>query len=78
MFKWGGCRSLTGLALDDLDPTEILSTSPDVEVVGKAADGEEALQVMEKEPVRVIVSDWADWCASGCWRSRAPRRCLCL
>jgi len=20
-FKWGGCRSLTGLALDDLDPT---------------------------------------------------------
>jgi len=24
----------------------------------EAADGEEALQVMEKEPVRVIVSDW--------------------
>jgi hypothetical protein len=20
VFKWGGCRSLTGLALDDLDP----------------------------------------------------------
>ena len=33
--------------------TEILSTSPDVEVVGKAADGEEALRLVET--VRAMV-----------------------
>jgi DNA-binding NarL/FixJ family response regulator len=37
----------------------LLGTQPDIEVVAEAASGEEALQLLEREPVSVVVMDLA-------------------
>ena len=35
----------------------LISTIPNIELVGKAANGQKALQILEKEEVDIIVSD---------------------